>query len=80
MIQIQELIPYKVTKSSTNHTFLINDIVWKPPNGMVNLVQTKGFLLPDELVGKTANFECVPCNEYEVIKTTGGECCKKKSN
>ena len=80
MVQMQELILYKVTKNSTDRTFLIDDIIWKSHNGMVNFVQAKRFLMPDELVDKTADFECVPCDEYEVIKTSGGEYYKKKSN
>lgn len=76
---MENLKPYKITKQSSDGTFLPGDIIWVSPNGNINLIQGMGWIIPSEVKQETLDFKYEETNDYEVVKINGAEICRKIS-
>ena len=73
---MEKLKAYRIIKGSTDGTFQIGEIIWKSPNGDINSVQGKGWIVPSEVDSRTLDFECEEAEDYKVIRIGGSEICK----
>lgn len=71
------LKPYKITKESSDGTFLVGDIIWQSENGDINSMQGKGWITPSEVEQDTLDFEYEDADNYEVISTGRSEICRQ---
>ena len=75
--KLEALKPYRVTKSSSDRTFVSGDIIWISENGDVNIVQAAGAINPHEVGCKTLDFKVEVASDYEVIKINRFEICRR---
>lgn len=75
-LELNTLIPYRVIKGSSDHTFLPNDVIWVSQNGDINNMNANGWITPSEVKDKTLDFEVEKAEGYEVIKTNRSEICR----
>lgn len=75
--ELETLKPYRVTKSSSDRTFVSGDIIWMSENGDINSIQAAGFIDPHEVDEKTLDFEIELASDFEVVKTNSSEICRK---
>lgn len=75
--ELETLKPYRVTKSSSDRTFVSGDIIWMSENGDINIFQATGCINPHETWGKTLDFEVETASYFEVVKTNGSEICRR---
>lgn len=47
--EFEALKPYRVTKSSSDRTFISGDIIWMSDSGHINSVQAAGCINPYEV-------------------------------
>lgn len=64
---MERLKAYRVTKGSSDGTFVPGNIIWQSPNGEINTMY--GTLLNEEQSPETMDFECVEDNKWKVIRT-----------
>lgn len=76
-MDMDKLKAYRITKDSSDGTFLKGDIIWKSANGAVNSVQGKGWIDPEEGDENTFDFECEVATDWNVITRRGEELCRK---
>ena len=74
--ELEALKPYRVTKSSSDRTFVSGDIIWMSENGDINSVQASGCINPHEVESKTLDFEAEAATDFEVVKNNGSEICR----
>lgn len=75
--ELEVLKPYRITKDSSDGTFISGEIIWMSENGDINSVQAAGCIDPHEVDGKTLDFEAEVESNFEVIKTNGSETCRR---
>lgn len=75
---LQPLTPYRITKGSSDHTFLVDDVIWISENGDINSVHGSGWITPSECSKKSLDFECVEAPDYEAFKYGNSEVCRIK--
>lgn len=80
--EMEILKPYKITKESSDKTFLLGEIIWISPNRDINSYTYKGWVEHEEIengiIGDDSlDFECEMACEYEIIVTPGSECCMR---
>lgn len=75
---LQPMIPYRITKESSDHTFVVDDVIWISENGDINSVQRSGWITPSECSKESLDFECAEAPDYEVFKIENIETCKQK--
>lgn len=73
---LEILKPYRITKNSSDGTFIIGDIIWTSENGDINSIQGKGFIPFSECENDTLDFEAEFTKDWEVIKTAHSEICR----
>lgn len=75
---MEKLKLYIVTKSSTDQTFEIGDMIWLSENGDLNSVNGQGCLSKEEWdTPDTNDFEFEECNTHYLDVTRGSECVRK---
>lgn len=72
---MEALKAYIVTKSSTDETFIVGDVVWKSENGEINFVSSCRWITPSECSEETLDFECEPYDKYNVVEQSECELC-----
>ena len=78
--ELEILVAYDVTVSSTDGTINKGDIIWFSENRMLNSGRENGFLTEAEWnQPETNDFEMVESTEYCVVRTTYSEGLQKKS-
>ena len=75
--ELEVLKPYRITKSSSDRTFVSGDIIWMSENGDINNVHAAGCLNPHEVGCKTLDFEVRTELNFEVVKANGSEICRR---
>lgn len=75
--ELEKLNPYRITKKSSDGTFLPGDIIWLSDGGEVNSVHGGGFIYPEEGDSATWDFEAKLADDWEVIAVNGSEFCRK---
>ena len=75
--ELETLKPYRITKDSSDGTFVSGDIIWMSDSGDINSVQAAGCINPNEAWGKTLDFEVETTPDFEVVKTNGSEICRR---
>mgnify|MGYP005759703131 FL=1 len=75
--ELDALQPYRITKSSSDGTFVAGDIIWGSDNGDINSVQADGCINQSEVDERTLDFEAEAAPDFEVIKTDGSEICRR---
>ena len=75
---LKPLTPYRITKESSDHTFVVDDVIWISDNGDINSVQRSGWITPSECSKESLDFECAEAPDYEVFKSGNIETCKQK--
>lgn len=75
--ELEALKPYRVTKSSSDRTFISGDIIWMSDSGDINSVQAAGCINTHEVDEKTLDFEAESTSDFEVVKTKGSEICRR---
>lgn len=75
--ELNKLTPYRITKKSSDGTFLPDDIIWVSDGGEVNSVHGGGFIYPDEGDSATWDFEAEEAKDWEVISVGEHEFCRK---
>ena len=75
--ELEKLKPYRITKKSSDGTFLMDDVIWISEGGEVNSVHGGGFIYPDEGDSATWDFEAEYAENWEVITINGNEICRK---
>lgn len=71
---MEELTAYTVTKSSTDGTFSVGDVIWMSENGDINCIGSCKWISPSDCTKETLDFEFQPyaenrgfdCSEQEV--------------
>lgn len=77
---LEKLKLYIVTKSSTDRTYEIGDMIWLSENDDLNSVKGQGWLSKEEWdIPGTNDFEFEECNTYYLDVTRGRECVRKYS-
>ncbi len=75
---MEKLKLYIVTKSSTDETFKIGDLIWLSQNGDLNNAMAGGWLSENEWNIKERNdFEYEVSNTYYLDVVNGKECVRK---
>lgn len=74
---LEVLKPYRISKSSSDGTFVSGDIIWLSENGDINSVKVAGCIDPYEVGRNTLDFEAEFALDFEVIKTNGSEICRR---
>lgn len=64
---MEELTAYTVTKSSTDGTFSVGDVIWMSENGDINCIGSCRWVSPSECSGEALDFECQPYAENRVF-------------
>lgn len=75
--ELEKLKPYRITKKSSNGTFLTGDVIWISECGEINSVHGGGFIYPDEGDSATWDFEAEEAKDWEVISVGEHEFCRK---
>lgn len=75
--EFEALKPYRVTKSSSDRTFISGDIIWMSDSGDINSVQAAGCINPYEVGSQTLDFEAEAALNFEIVKGNGSEMCRK---
>ena len=75
--ELNKLTPYRITKKSSDGTFLPDDIIWVSDGGEVNSVHGGDFIYPEEGDSSTWDFEAELADDWEVISVNGNEFCRK---
>lgn len=75
---LQPMTPYRITKESSDHTFIEGDIIWVSENGDINNIHGSGWITPSECLKESLDFECVEAHDYEVLKYGNSEVCRIK--
>ena len=75
--ELEKLKPYRITKKSSDGSFLVDDIIWISDGGEINSVTAGGFIYPDEGDSATWDFEAELADDWEVISVNGNEFCRK---
>lgn len=75
--ELETLKPYRVTKSSSDRTFVSGDIIWMSENGDINIVQAAGCINPHEVGSQTLDFEAEVALNFEIVKGNGSEMCRR---
>ena len=75
--ELEKLKPYRITKKSSDGTFIPDEIIWISDGGEVNSVHGGGFIYPDEGDSATWDFEAEYAENWEVITVNGNEICRK---
>ena len=75
--EFEALKPYRVTRSSSDRTFVSGDIVWMSENGDINIAQAAGCINPYEVGSQTLDFEAKIDLDFEIVKTNGSEICRR---
>ena len=71
---MEKLKLYTVTKSSTDGTFQMGDIIWLSENGDMNNAKAGGWLSKDEWdVAGTNDFEAEECKTHRLLVISGEE-------
>lgn len=75
---MEKLKLYTITKSSTDKTFEVGNIIWISDNGDLNSVKGKGWLSKEEWdVQNTNDFEVTDCKTHYLYVDRGSETVKK---
>ena len=75
---MEKLKLYTVTKSSSDGTFEIGDIIWLSDNGDLNNAMGGGWLSKEEWdVNETNDFEVKECTTHYLDVTNGSESIRK---
>lgn len=75
---MEKLKLYTVTKSSSDGTFKVGDIIWLSANGDLNNAMGGGWLSKEEWdVNETNDFEVEICNDYYLDIIDGSERIRK---
>lgn len=74
--ELEVLKPYRISKSSSDKTFVYGDVIWMSENGDINSVQAAGCIDPHEVDEKTLDFEAESTSDFEVVKANGSEMCR----
>lgn len=78
---MEKLRLYTVTKSSSDGSFIVGDIIWLSSNGDLNNAMGGGWLSKEEWdVNGTNDFEVEICNDYYLDIIDGSECVRKITN
>lgn len=75
--ELETLKPYRVTKSSSDRTFVSGDIIWMSENGDINIVQAAGWINPHEVGSQTLDFEAEAALNFEIVNGNGSEMCRR---
>ena len=75
--ELETLKPYRVTKSSSDRTFVSGDIIWMSENGDINIVQAAGCINPYEVGSQTLDFEAEAALNFEIVNGNGSEMCRR---
>ena len=75
--ELEKLKPYRITKKSSDGTFLMDEVIWISDGGEVNSVHGGGFIYPEEGDSSTWDFEAELAHAWEVISINGNEFCRK---
>ena len=75
--ELEKLKPYRITKKSSDGSFLVDDIIWISDGGEINSVSAGGFIYPDEGNSATFDFEAEQTYEWQVVTIGGSEFCRK---
>ena len=75
--ELEKLKPYRITKKSSDGSFLVDDIIWISDGGEINSVTAGGFIYPDEGDSATFDFEAEQTHEWKVVTTGGSEFCRR---
>ena len=78
---MEKLKLYTVTKSSTDGTFQMGDIIWLSENGDMNDAKAKGWLSKDEWdIAGTNDFEVEECKTHRLVVMYGSEMIVKNAS
>ena len=75
--ELEKLKPYRITKKSSDGTFLPDEVIWISDGGEVNSVHGSGFIYQEEGDSSTWDFEAELADDWEVIDVNGNEFCRK---
>lgn len=75
--ELEKLKPYRITKKSSDGSFLVDDIIWISDGGEINSVTAGGFIYPDEGDSATFDFEAEQTHEWKVVTIGGSEFCRR---
>lgn len=78
--ELEKLNPYRITKKSSDGTFLPDEVIWISEGGEINSVHGGGFIYPDEGDSATWDFEAEYAKDWEVIAVDGHEFCRKRQS
>lgn len=78
--ELEKLKPYRITKKSSDGTFLPNEVIWISEGGEINSVHGRGFIYPDEGDSATWDFEAEYAKDWGVIAVDGHEFCRKRQS
>ena len=78
---MEKLKLYTVTKSSSDETLQVGDIIWLSENGDLNDARAKGWLTKDEWdVAGTNDFEVEECKTHHLVVMYGSEMIVKNAS
>ena len=78
---MEKLKLYTVTKSSSDKTLQVGDIIWLSENGDLNDARAKGWLTKDEWdVAGTNDFEVEECKTHHLVVMYGSEMIVKNAS
>ena len=75
--ELEKLKPYRITKKSSDGSFLVDDIIWISDGGEINSVTAGGFIYPDEGDSATFDFEAEQTHEWKVVTVGESEFCRR---
>lgn len=75
--ELKKLKPYRITKKSSDGTFVPDEVIWISEGGEINSVHGGGSIYPDEGYSATWDFEAEEAHGWEVISISGHEYCRK---
>lgn len=78
--ELEKLNPYRITKKSSDGTFVPDEVIWISEGGEINSVHGGGFIYPDEGDSATWDFEAEYAKDWEVIAVDGHEFCRKRQS
>lgn len=76
--KLKKLEPYRITKKSSDGTFVPDEVIWISEGGEINSVHGGGLIYPDEGDSATWDFEAEEAHDWEVIAINGHEFCRKR--
>lgn len=71
--ELKAFKPYRVTKSSSDRTFVSGEIIWISENGDINSIPDKGCIEADEVPCCTLDFDAEEADNCIVEKSNGME-------